>query len=334
MPVIPWTEIESFHSIRKYAVTVPDILNGYPTVTYRGKVKLHGENHAIQIHNDGSIVCQSRGVVLTPEKDNKGFAKWVETIKTPLLASNAKGFILYGEWCGKGIQSGVALEQLNDKVFALFAARSLNAEDGVLISEPTHLADLLSPVANELGIHILPWHNDPIQVDWSASDEDLSAKTSLINDWVMAVEQNDPWVDATFGIKGTGEGLVFYPTSVEHLGYANYCNLVFKAKGEAHRVVKAKVAAQVNAESAADAEMFVDMVLTPARLEQGARAVSDDGEFTFSPKSIGKFLKWVSDDILKECTDELMSSKLSFTKDVSKPLANKARLWYLSQIKK
>jgi hypothetical protein len=333
MAVIPWTEIEGFHNIRKYAVSVPDILNGYPIVTYRGKVKLHGENHAIQIHNDGSIVCQSRGVVLTPEKDNKGFAKWVETIKAPLLASNANGFILYGEWCGKGIQSGVALEQLNDKVFALFAARSLNTEDGVLISEPTHLADLLSPVASELGIHILPWHNDPIQVDWSASDETLSAKTSLINEWVMAVEQNDPWVDSTFGIKGTGEGLVFYPTSVEHLGYANYCNLVFKAKGEAHRVVKAKVAAQVNAESAENANLFAGMVLTMARLEQGARAVSDDGSLTFNQKLIGKFLGWIATDVQKENQDELEASGLDW-KQVQKPVGDKARGWYLSQMKK
>jgi len=331
MSIIPWTEIEGFHNIRKYTLAMPEVLNGRPVITYRAKVKLHGNNAGIQIHADGTVIAQSRTTELTAKNDLAGFAKWVESIKDDLLESNAKGYILYGEWCGQGIQSGVALNQLKSKVFALFAARSLDDSD--FISDPDALNALLAPVADKLGIHVLPWYGESIEVDWSADESALTSKTALINEWVMAVEKNDPWVEATFGVKGTGEGLVFYPVSVDHLGYANYCNFVFKAKGEAHRVVKAKGAAQVSAESAENANLFAGMVLTLARLEQGARAVSDDGSLTFNQKFIGKFLAWIAADVQKENQDELEASGMDW-KQVQKPVGDKARGWYLSQMKK
>jgi len=332
MTVIHWTEIEGFHNIRKYTKAMPEVLNERPVITYRAKVKLHGNNAGIQIHTDGTVVAQSRTTELTIKNDLAGFAKWVDSIRTLLLETNAKGYVLYGEWCGQGIQSGVALNQLKNKVFALFAAISLDGGSD-FITDPDALIDLLGPVADKLGIHVLPWYGEPIEVDWSADESTLTSKTAMINEWVMAVEQNDPWVEATFGIKGTGEGLVFYPTSSFHLGYANYCNFVFKAKGEAHRVVKAKASAQVNAESAEDANLFAGMVLTLARLEQGARAVSDDGSLTFNQKFIGKFLAWIAADVQKENQDELEASGLDW-KQVQKPVGDKARGWYLSQMKK
>jgi RNA ligase len=327
MPVIPWTEIGSFNNIRNYVTAFPDLVKG--AITYRAKIKLHGENHAIQIHEE-DVICQSRSVILTSEKDNNGFAKYVSKFTNKLLSSPAKGFILFGEWCGPGIQSGTALNQLPEKLFALFAARPLDTEDDRLIVEPEELKTLTNGL--ESWISILPWHNDPIEIDWSADDATVGVQAALINELVMAVEQNDPWVESMFGVKGTGEGIVLYPVS--RPGYKYYCTFVFKAKGEAHRVIKTKVAAQVNPEVAANATLFTGLVLTTARLEQGSRAVSEDGSLTFNLKSIGKFITWILSDVQKECADELMVSKLSFSKDVNKPLADKARIWYLSQIKK
>ena len=90
-------------------------------------------------------------------------------------------------------------------------------------------------------------------MNWKHTDEELTKDIAVVNDWVLAVEANDPWVEATFGIKGTGEGLVFYPQS--HDGWENFNNLCFKAKGEAHKNIATAKPAQVSAEAAASVEI-------------------------------------------------------------------------------
>ena len=181
--------------------------------------------------------------------------------------------------------------------------------------------------------HIVSGSTDPIEIDWSNSAEDLQSATKCINVWVGKVETNDPWVDTTFGIKGTGEGLVFYPVSEPHLGYNNFKNLVFKAKGERHKNIKTAAAAQVNPEAAANVNQFVDMVLAEARLEQGVAAVQNDPGVvtsTYDVKLVGKFIAWIVADVKKETKDELLASNLDW-KDVQKPISDKARSWYLAK---
>lgn len=325
MAIFPWTEIESFHNVLKYTGVAPEILGGNSSVTYRAKVKLHGNNAGIQVHNNSQVIAQSRTVELGPGNDLCGFAAWVSET-APFIRGhiNDRDIILYGEWCGKGIQGGVAINNIDKKVFALFAARPMDPEDDRLIVEPFELRVLTAGLKD---VYVLPWYNEPIVVDWSANAETLGTKTALINEWVSTVEANDPWVESTFGVKGTGEGLVFYPVS--HPGYKNYCNLVFKAKGSLHKMIKATKPAQINAAVAADANHFVDMVLTDARLIQGAVIVSGEGQI--DPKNTGKFITWILSDVLKECADELMASRLSFTKDIQKLLSDKARIWWLNK---
>lgn len=48
-------------------------ISDYPVVQFTGTVKLHGTNAAIRICN-GEITYQSRENVITPQKDNAGFA--------------------------------------------------------------------------------------------------------------------------------------------------------------------------------------------------------------------------------------------------------------------
>jgi hypothetical protein len=158
----------------------------------------------------------------------------------------------------------------------------------------------------------------------------LTKTITPINDWVSAIEANDPWVEATFGVKGTGEGLVFYPVSEPHKGWENFNYLVFKAKGEKHKNIATAKPVQVSAEVAASLEAFIDLVLTPARLDQGASAVS--GNSGFDLKFTGKFVNWVSADVEKETQDELAASNLTW-KQVQKPLTDKARAWYIAKAK-
>ena len=329
MTFMAWPEIQGLHNVRKFIRIDPndwwmkkELFSGTSTVSYKCKIKLHGTNAAVQVHNDGTILCQSRESIITPEKDNAGFARWVMNNKEAW--HEAMGYILYGEWAGPGIQKNVALADIPNKIFAVFAARSMDGSD-TLIIEPDNLQELVEHIP---GAYVLPWYDQPIDLNWKQSDEDLTKSIAPINDWVLAVEANDPWVEATFGVKGTGEGLVFYPVSTPHLGWENFQNLCFKAKGEKHKNIKTAAPVQVNAEAAASIEGFTELVLTPARLAQGADKVGG-----YDLKNTGKFVAWISADVEKEAQDELAASGLTW-KQVQKPLTDRARAWYLVEAKK
>lgn len=77
--------------------------------------KLDGTNACIVIDEDDNIGAQSRTVIITPENDNYGFAKWVKDNSEELLTLG-KGYH-YGEWWGQGIQRRY---NLNEKRFSSF----------------------------------------------------------------------------------------------------------------------------------------------------------------------------------------------------------------------
>lgn len=62
------------------------------------------------------VYAQSRNYLITPEKDNAGFANWVKNNATTLVGMLGEGRH-YGEWCGAGIQRRYGLAT---KKFALF----------------------------------------------------------------------------------------------------------------------------------------------------------------------------------------------------------------------
>lgn len=118
MTFVAWTEIESFHNVRKFMKAYPENLNNNSIVLYRSKVKLHGTNAAVQVHLDGTIVPQSRTAEISVTNDNAGFARWLSSTNPQDWAS-AKGLIIFGEWCGPGVQKGVAISQIPQKVFVV-----------------------------------------------------------------------------------------------------------------------------------------------------------------------------------------------------------------------
>lgn len=78
--------------------------------------KIDGTNACIIVSDDGTeIAAQSRTRLITPENDNQGFAKWVQTNKEELLTLGPGHH--FGEWWGSGIQRRY---DLTEKRFSLF----------------------------------------------------------------------------------------------------------------------------------------------------------------------------------------------------------------------
>lgn len=350
MSFFAWPEIGNFHTLRKYLKQYPESLDGYGKIRYLAKVKLDGTNAAVIISPNSSanptaapkaqVLAQSRAKIITPSDDNMGFARWVKSQEEAWsrLALDDREVVVFGEWAGSGIQKNVAISQIAKKIFAVFCVllRNTAGEIVSVVTDPKEIENFVFDVPN---VYILPWFrkNDEYgeifttTINWMGNAEDLQPELDRINAAVLEVEECDPWVKTNFQVDGIGEGLVFYPIGNDASSWQKFSGWLFKAKGEKHKTVKQSAPAQLDPETASSVKGFADLVLTEARLEQGAKAVSGD-VVTYDMKLIGKFLDWVSKDVKKETAAELEASKLTW-EQVNKVVANQARQWYLAKSK-
>ena len=94
----------------------------YPTLTFKGTVKLHGTNAGIVKYKNGDIKYQSRERELSLTSDNAGFMLSMMNKNIDFLFDGIEFneyIAVFGEWCGQSIQKGVALSQL-PKMFVVF----------------------------------------------------------------------------------------------------------------------------------------------------------------------------------------------------------------------
>lgn len=318
---VSWGSIELLHNVVRTLTLLHEQGQPFPVIRYRGKVKLHGSNCAVQVTADG-VFTQSRTSLLTPESDYKGFAAFVRSHES-YFRSLPPGCVIFGEWCGPGVEKGMAISQAKSKVFAVFSVRVGEQ----MVYEPEAIRALLPAAGAPETLYVLPWEGAEFQVDYG-SPEGLQQTAAMINARVEQVEREDPWVKATFGISGLGEGLVFYPIAVDggepKADPESLTQLMWKAKGEKHRTAGTRTAVQVNAEVVASVEEFVSLMVTEARLQQGLGAVCGG---TRDPKATGKFLAWTLADVQKESVAELEASGLTWAQ-VEKAVQAKARSWF------
>jgi len=216
---------------------------------------------------------------------------------------------------------GVAVNKLPEKVFAVFAAYEIR-DDSPLFVEPSSLM-YLSDIP---GVHVVPWHGDSIEIPLLESAEIVQPILDRVNAAVAEVEAHDPWVLDEFGVDGVGEGLVYYPLGVSRKMFADLC---FKAKGEKHKIVAKSQPAQIDPVVASSVDAFVAMVLTDARLEQGARAASG-GDLSYEKRFMGSFLAWICKDVEKETGAEREVSGLEW-RQVQRSVSDRARRWYIAR---
>jgi hypothetical protein len=99
------------------------------------------------------VGAQSRKNLISPEKDNFGFARWVRENAPALVDALGEGYH-FGEWWGSGIQRGYGLEK-GVKRFSLFNVKrfrefwpSNGQEDSLLYTVPVidEIPSLSSPI--------------------------------------------------------------------------------------------------------------------------------------------------------------------------------------------
>lgn len=331
---IKFPKITSFHNV------VKEVKEHYDELAYRPKVKIHGTNAAIR-YNSGKIVAQSRNNNISVQNDNMGFANWLfgsgadnaiaERIKNEI--DNTATVTLFGEWFGPGIMKGTSASNIDKRVFAIFSIFIGNDDNEIVtINDPRTIELYFKDVHPD--VYVLPWAGDLNVVNLSVG-ESVQNFVDMANKMVNDIEIVDPWVQQHFSVSGPGEGFVFYPHFKvggeynSNIHHSEFKRLVFKAKGEKHKVVAQKSPVQMSPEIAESIFHYVNMVLTVSRLEQAAMKAAN-GVLEFDKKLIGAFLKEISLDVREETRDELSASKLEW-KNVTKDLTLTAKEWYLSK---
>lgn len=287
-----------------------------PTINFKGTVKLHGTNAGVVMSPDGDVYAQSRNNILSLEKDNAGFAFFVEKNKevfTDLLncvAENTKEdyITIFGEWCGAGIQKGVGISEL-DKMFVIFGCK--------VGEEWVDYYHLEAPEYRIFNIQNFPTY----EMDIDFSNAKLS--TNKLVEITEAVEAECP-VAKAFGVSGIGEGVVW---TADWKGK----RLMFKVKGEKHSSSKVKKLATVDTEKLENIQKFVEYSVTENRLNQAIEQVFTINSIEPSIKLTGDFLGWVVRDILKEELDTMIASGLE-PKQVNGEISKHARQWWLNYL--
>jgi len=337
-----FTHIEAFHAVVKYARRVnadpacPAEYQLHAPVTFRGTVKLHGTNAGVACLPEG-LVAQSRTRALAVGDDNHGFAAFVARpeataafraieaeVRARVDVPPDRRLTLFGEWCGPGLQKGVALNRLPGKQFVLFAVVAGEGEQSRYLDAVPRLGDRFAA----LGIHSIldgpVWEQT---VDF-LRDETIAAFVDTAQALTEQVEAKCPW-GARFGIEGVGEGVVWVPIG-DRFGRTD---LYFKTKGEKHRNTGGKGARiAIDPQVLAGVATFVEYAVTDNRLQQGLEVLAEMG-LPVEMKSMGDFLRWVGNDVKRECAAELEASGLEW-KQVAKSVNAKARTFFIVEARR
>lgn len=328
-----------FPSIGQFRNTVYDV--NYHSVNrviqFERTVKIHGTNASIVIPlwGDTAIYAQSRNNIITPEKDNAGFARWVEDnrkVLTNLLGEhvsdilgnwdNETHVVVYGEWCGQGVKNNVAVGQL-PKMFVVFGYRVVYQNDldhprTYFGSVSRYEDDPLEFSNHDIGLYnIHEFGSEIITIDF---DNLIEAQKKLEDD-AEEVGRQCP-VGTYFSVEGPGEGHVY--TAISH-------SFKFKMKCEAHKVSKQATIAADTLTQINNISELVNTILLEPRLEQGIDYLKEmhiaDDKF----ESIGEYISWVITDVIKEESDIILETGLP-VKLVNKEIAKRARNYFTNRV--
>lgn len=293
-----------------------------PIIRFDATEKIHGTNAGICFSEVDGIWAQSRENIITIEKDNAGFAFFVEQNKDVIIKIirelaqenridlNTNIISLYGEWAGGNIQKNSALTNC-EKVFVIFEHFKVsplepqedNTEKAIWFKTITY-TDFGVPYptiewaeSKENRIYnIMNFQRWSFDIDFNAPERAQNDLIALVED---IIEPASPLGKAFGQEANIGEGMV-----CSHLT-DDGALIQFKVKGEAHSA-KSKVTTLKPVDTAKldKIDACVKEIIHNWRFQQGLSHVfGSDYENTIDRKKMGDYLKWVAADTLKEELD-------------------------------
>lgn len=307
-----------------------DVSKKKPVLTFNGTVKIHGTNAGIVFDPHGRVYFQSRERILTPESDNYGFASnmlmrshsAVEFLQRHFKETDSDSTVcLYGEWCGPGIQSGVGVSKIPNKIFVIFGIRLIRNESDSWIFREFSANELSMLNSNDVYlITQFPTYSVTVDMNDSISIAEFQNDVVKLTD---EVEKECP-IAKYFGISGIGEGIVFSSTYEGN-------RYIFKSKGEKHSMSKVRTVTEVDVERLKEIEEFASSVVTEARLQQGLFVLKNEFLKPLNMTSLGNFIRWIYNDVLKEEYDLIEKYDID-QKKLGSIISKKVKSWYINNM--
>lgn len=309
-----------YHSIENFRLIIQDIKYMYPDnlpiLDFTGTVKLHGTNAGIG-YDGTNMWCQSRTNIINIKSDNAGFSFFVEKNRDYILDIiklitdkyminySTHNIIIFGEWCGEGIQKNVGISKF-PKMFFIFDVKVVCIENQKLNYYINSKFEEIKSNEEHRIYNIYEFKTYNISIDFNDLDK---AQCDLIK--LVEEVENDCPITRALGDSGIGEGIVF-----KHY-YENGTRCVFKLKGEKHSVTKDidKVSIKVHDQSLLE---FVKNTVTENRFTQCIEYLYklDPSLPTYNKapqmSDIKYIIEWIIDDIIKEEKDTIFKNNYEY----------------------
>lgn len=304
-----------------------------PVLKFTGTIKLHGTNSGISFNEIDGIWYQSRENIITPLKDNAGFAFFADARKDTFIEMartlakennidlNVYTISIFGEWAGPGIQKGVGISAIGQKSMFIFAAKVSKPDDPLF---QAYWIDSTSIRDNDKFIfNINDFKKYEIEIDFNRPELSTNEMVKM----TIEVEDECP-VAKSFGHDNTiGEGIVFR---------CQYKGVVykFKSKGEKHSAAsKVKILKPVDNERINACIALAQSVTDGGRLEQHYNLTFDiiNGGVP-DIKMMGSFIKNVMADVQKEKSLEITEAGFEL-KDIAKYISEITKAYFFQKEK-
>ena len=226
--------------------------------------------------------------------------------------------IVAGEWCGGGIQKGVAINQLA----RMFVVVSI-CVNGTWVDDRAY-ADLFVAADEMEGVKIFHvakggWFECVVDLaDVAGSEREMEEMTERV---VVGC----PFAKKGFGVEGVGEGIVW-----KVAGWEGDARFWCKSKGEkwkvgfSHKLLGNDKGEKGDNNNLIDA--FAKAVVTEARLEQGWGELEEKGG------GFKNFLEWVQRDVLAEEGGEMERLGVVRGEGLGKAIVGVARPWFWRRV--
>ena len=302
-----------------------------PTINFKGTIKLHGSNSAVNIDSNNNVTYQSRNQLLTIEEDNYKFAAWCsereDAINKVLESAQQLSkhidykhtLSVFGEICGQGVQKKVSISKL-PKMFVIFSIK-VKADDETIPSiylDPGFETGFEQP-DNQI-YNINNFKSYDMDIDFSRPQ--LAQEQFF--DIVRNVEKCCP-VGSKLGVPNdaentVGEGVVW---KADYMGET----LMFKTKGKLHSNSREKEVKEVDVEKIASFRKFVEYAVNDSRKEQVVSELFTGPNIVPEIKMMGDVISWFIKDVMNEEKYVMIESGL-VPKEVNKYLSTEVRNWF------
>jgi hypothetical protein len=267
--------------------------------------KVDGSQFSFMVTEEGELCCRSKGADLNLLAPEKMFVSGIEAIKE-IQGLLKPGWVYRGEYLRAPKHNTLVYSRVPKRHVILF---DINPGLETYLNVLERQAE-----AERLGMEVVPW---------------------FFQGMVQSVEEFRKLREVESVLGGQKiEGVVIKPSGYDLWGPDKKC-LMGKFVSEAFKEIHTKAWREDNPTQGDIIQQMIFKYGTPARWAKAVQHLRESGELENSPKDIGKLMKEVPADVLKECREEMLEDLFKWAWDhIRRGLGSGLPAWYKEELVK